>query len=77
MLVQQERESLLRELHAELGLERKRFEARKPALSEEVRLQLVENRRVPFNVRHETQLNSTTRAIKAVIFRLYFSRTST
>lgn len=36
VLVQQERESLLHELHAELELERKRFEARKPGLSEEV-----------------------------------------
>eukprot|EP00903_Cladosiphon_okamuranus_P017497 g16117.t1 len=35
ILLQQERHNLLRELHAELDLERKRFEARKPALSEE------------------------------------------
>lgn len=35
-LVQEEREKLVRELHVELDSERKLFEARKPALSEEV-----------------------------------------
>eukprot|EP00752_Nemacystus_decipiens_P012531 g11099.t1 len=35
ILVQQERENLLHELYAELDLERRRFEARKPAISEE------------------------------------------
>lgn len=36
LLVQEERERLLRELHTELDVERKKFEARKPAISEEV-----------------------------------------
>ncbi|CAM9641212.1 unnamed protein product [Ectocarpus fasciculatus] len=35
VLVQEERERLLRELHAELDVERRKFEARKPAISEE------------------------------------------
>ncbi|CAN0290945.1 unnamed protein product, partial [Ectocarpus sp. 8 AP-2014] len=35
ILVQEERERLLRELNAELDVERKKFEARKPAISEE------------------------------------------
>ncbi|CAN0014959.1 unnamed protein product, partial [Ectocarpus sp. 13 AM-2016] len=35
ILVQEEQERLLRELHAELDVERKKFEARKPAISEE------------------------------------------
>ncbi|CAM9790589.1 unnamed protein product [Ectocarpus sp. 6 AP-2014] len=35
LLVQEERGRLLRELHAELDVERKKFEARKPAISEE------------------------------------------
>ena len=37
-LVREERETLLVGLHAELDSERARFEARKPAISEEVRL---------------------------------------
>ena len=36
-LVRKERETLLIGLHAELDSERARFEARKPAISEEVR----------------------------------------
>lgn len=36
-MVQQERDKLLRELHAELDLERKKFGVRKPAMLEEVR----------------------------------------
>ncbi|CBN78783.1 hypothetical protein Esi_0006_0189 [Ectocarpus siliculosus] len=36
LLVQEERGRLLRELHAELDVERKKFEARKPAISEEI-----------------------------------------
>lgn len=36
-MLHQERDKLLRELHAELDLERKHFEARKPAMLKEVR----------------------------------------
>ena len=49
-MVQQERDKLLRELHAELDLERKNFEARKPFIMEEVRE----------NMRREESMTATT-----------------